>query len=104
MKVLKGPDFEHHPENRDLVIDWAKCGEYEVKLIGDGSKPEKAQWKVHFGLPLLQGGGLNEAATSPFLFRSVAHLHQQQYAVEPDGHRVPEYYGQVLQIDAVDQP
>lgn len=42
MKVLKGPDFEHHPENRDLVIDWAKCGEYEVKLIGDGSKPEKA--------------------------------------------------------------
>ncbi|MCG7843962.1 MAG: 4Fe-4S dicluster domain-containing protein [Methanomassiliicoccales archaeon] len=42
MKVLKGPDFKHHPENRDLVIDWAKCGEYEVRLIGDGSKPEKA--------------------------------------------------------------
>jgi epoxyqueuosine reductase len=42
MKVLKGPEFKHHPESRDLVIDWAKCGEYEVKLIGDGSRPEKA--------------------------------------------------------------
>ncbi len=42
MKVLKNPDFTHHPENRDMVIDWAKCGVYEAKLIGDGSKPEKA--------------------------------------------------------------
>jgi len=42
MKVLKNPDFKHHPESRDLVIDWAKCGAYETKLIGDGSKPEKA--------------------------------------------------------------
>ncbi|MBN1110354.1 MAG: epoxyqueuosine reductase [Methanomassiliicoccales archaeon] len=42
IKVLKGPDFKHHPESRDLVIDWAKCGEYEARLIGDGSKPEKA--------------------------------------------------------------
>ena len=42
MKVLKGPEFEHHPESRDLVIDWAKCGDYEMRLIGDGSKPEKA--------------------------------------------------------------
>ncbi len=42
MKVLKGPEFDHHPESRDLVIDWAKCGEYEMRLIGDGSKPEKA--------------------------------------------------------------
>lgn len=42
MRVLKGPEFKHHPESRDLVIDWAKCGEYEKKLIGDGSRPEKA--------------------------------------------------------------
>ncbi len=42
MKVLKGPGFKHHPESRDLVIDWAKCGVYEAKLIGDGSKPEMA--------------------------------------------------------------
>lgn len=42
MKVLKNADFKHHPESRDLVIDWAKCGVYEAKLIGDGSRPEKA--------------------------------------------------------------
>ena len=42
MKVLKSTEFKHHPENRDLVIDWAKCGVYEAKLIGDGSKPEMA--------------------------------------------------------------
>lgn len=42
MKVLKGPDFKYHPETRDQVIDWAKCGAYEAKLIGDGSKPEMA--------------------------------------------------------------
>lgn len=42
MKVLKGPEFKHHPESRDLVIDWHKCGVYEAKLIGDGSKPEMA--------------------------------------------------------------
>ena len=42
MKVLKGPEFKHHPESRDLVIDWSKCGVYEAKLIGDGSKPEMA--------------------------------------------------------------
>lgn len=42
MRVLKGPEFKHHPESRDLVIDWAKCGTYEAKLIGDGSKPEMA--------------------------------------------------------------
>jgi len=42
MKVLKNTDFKHHPESRDLVIDWAKCGVYEAKLIGDGSKPEMA--------------------------------------------------------------
>lgn len=42
MKVLKGPEFKHHPESRDLVIDWAKCGAYEAKLIGDGSRPERA--------------------------------------------------------------
>jgi len=42
MKVLKGPSFKHHPESRDEVIDWAKCGDYEKRLIGDGSKPEMA--------------------------------------------------------------
>jgi epoxyqueuosine reductase QueG len=42
LKVLKGPEIDHHPESRDLVIDWAKCAEYEAKLIGDGSRPEKA--------------------------------------------------------------
>ncbi len=42
MKVLKNADFKHHPESRDQVIDWAKCGVYEAKLIGDGSRPEKA--------------------------------------------------------------
>jgi len=42
MKVLKNGEFKHHPESRDLVIDWAKCGVYEAKLIGDGSKPEMA--------------------------------------------------------------
>lgn len=42
MKVLKGAEFKHHPESRELVIDWAKCGVYEAKLIGDGSKPEMA--------------------------------------------------------------
>lgn len=42
MKVLKGPSFKRHPESRDLVIDWAKCGKYEAKLIGDGSRPERA--------------------------------------------------------------
>ena len=42
MKVLKNTDFKHHQESRDMVIDWAKCGAYEVRLIGDGSKPEKA--------------------------------------------------------------
>ena len=42
MKVLKGPDFKHHPGSRDLVIDWAKCGVYEARLIGDGSRPEMA--------------------------------------------------------------
>ncbi len=42
MKVLKNGSFKHHPESRDLVIDWAKCGVYEAKLIGDGSRPEMA--------------------------------------------------------------
>ena len=42
MKLLKGPDFKHHPGSRDLVIDWAKCGVYEARLIGDGSRPEMA--------------------------------------------------------------
>jgi epoxyqueuosine reductase len=42
MKVLKGPEFKDHPESRDHVIDWAKCGKYEHTLIGDGSRPEKA--------------------------------------------------------------
>lgn len=42
MKVLKGPEFKDHPESRDQVIDWAKCGKYEHTLIGDGSRPEKA--------------------------------------------------------------
>lgn len=42
MKVLKPSSFKHHPESRDVVIDWAKCGVYEAKLIGDGSKPEMA--------------------------------------------------------------
>jgi epoxyqueuosine reductase len=42
MKVLKGTSFKHHPASRDDVIDWAKCGDYEKRLIGDGSKPEMA--------------------------------------------------------------
>jgi epoxyqueuosine reductase QueG len=42
MRVLKGPEFEDHPQTRDHVIDWAKCGKYEHTLIGDGSRPEKA--------------------------------------------------------------
>ena len=42
MKVLKGARFKHHPSSRDEVIDWAKCGDYEKRLIGDGSKPEMA--------------------------------------------------------------
>ncbi|MDD1771386.1 MAG: hypothetical protein LUQ09_00535 [Methanomassiliicoccales archaeon] len=42
MKVLKGAGFKHHPASRDDVIDWAKCGDYEKRLIGDGSKPEMA--------------------------------------------------------------
>ncbi len=42
MKVLKGPTFTDHPESRESVIDWAKCGKYEHTLIGDGSRPEKA--------------------------------------------------------------
>ena len=42
MKVLKETEFGHHPESRDAVIDWKKCGVFEAKLIGDGSKPERA--------------------------------------------------------------
>lgn len=34
--------FEDHPQDRDLVIDWAKCGRYEKALIGDGSRVEQA--------------------------------------------------------------
>jgi epoxyqueuosine reductase QueG len=43
MKVLKqSHTFFDYPTIRDMVIDWAKCGEYEKKLIGDGTVPEKA--------------------------------------------------------------
>lgn len=35
MKALKGARFDHHPGSRDMVIDWAKCGEYEDKLLDD---------------------------------------------------------------------
>jgi epoxyqueuosine reductase len=40
--LKESPAFEDHPQDRDLVIDWAKCGRYEKALIGDGSRPEKA--------------------------------------------------------------
>ncbi len=36
------PEFRDHPQDRDQVIDWAKCGRYEKALIGDGSRAEKA--------------------------------------------------------------
>lgn len=43
MKVLKDQDqFTDHPPSRDSTIDWQRCGRYENKLIGDGSKPERA--------------------------------------------------------------
>jgi epoxyqueuosine reductase QueG len=34
--------FEDHPQDRELVIDWAKCGRYEKALIGDGTRAEQA--------------------------------------------------------------
>jgi epoxyqueuosine reductase len=34
--------FKDHPQDREQVIDWGKCGKYEKALIGDGSRPEKA--------------------------------------------------------------
>ena len=41
MEALKGASFQHHPGSRDLVIDWAKCGEYEDRLLGDGDRRPK---------------------------------------------------------------
>lgn len=40
--LSRSPDFKDHPRERDMVINWAKCGKYENALIGDGSRPEKA--------------------------------------------------------------
>jgi epoxyqueuosine reductase QueG len=42
LKILKETEFVHHPGSRDEVMDWKKCGEFEAKLIGDGSRPERA--------------------------------------------------------------
>ncbi len=43
LKVLKDqPPFKYHPPSRDVTFDWEKCGKYEARLVGDGSKPEKA--------------------------------------------------------------
>ncbi|NLI74490.1 MAG: epoxyqueuosine reductase [Euryarchaeota archaeon] len=41
-RSLKDMSFQDKPSSRDDVIDWAKCGRYEVALLGDGSEPEKA--------------------------------------------------------------
>jgi len=40
--LLGPPEFRYRPQDREQVIDWAKCGKYEKALIGDGSRPEKA--------------------------------------------------------------
>ncbi len=42
MKVLNDQTFKDHPPSRDTTIDWQRCGRFEMKLIGDGSKPERA--------------------------------------------------------------
>ncbi len=42
MKVLNDQTFTDHPPSRDSTIDWERCGRFEVKLIGDGSRPERA--------------------------------------------------------------
>ncbi|MDI3482865.1 MAG: epoxyqueuosine reductase [Candidatus Methanomethylophilaceae archaeon] len=42
LKILKEPEFEDYPINRDSIIDWQRCGRFEAKLIGDGSRPERA--------------------------------------------------------------
>lgn len=42
MKVLNDQTFTDHPPSRDSTIDWQRCGRFEMKLIGDGSKPERA--------------------------------------------------------------
>ncbi|NLL94491.1 MAG: epoxyqueuosine reductase [Thermoplasmatales archaeon] len=56
LKILKACDYEGFPACRDEVIDWEKCGKYETRLIGDGSKPEKACGRCIAVCPL---SGLN---------------------------------------------
>ncbi len=42
MKVLNDQTFRDRPPSRDSTIDWQRCGRFELKLIGDGSRPERA--------------------------------------------------------------